>query len=48
MIEQIVQSFLIIVTVGLILLVFYQSAKVLVGGIIGLIGGLVFMEVYVL
>ncbi|MGQ3448227.1 DUF5966 family protein [Streptococcus pneumoniae] len=47
MIEQIIQSLLIIVETGLILLVLYQIAKVL-GGlfIIGLIGGCVFMEVY--
>lgn len=47
MIEQIVQSFLIIATIGLIMAVLYHLIKFL-GGlfIIGLIGGLVFMEVY--
>lgn len=47
MIEQIIQSLFIIVAIGLILIVLYQIAKML-GRlfIIGLIGFLVFTEVY--
>ncbi|MGZ7144861.1 DUF5966 family protein, partial [Streptococcus pyogenes] len=47
MIEQIIQSLLIIAAVGLILLVLFQIAKML-GSlfIIGLIGFLAFTEVY--
>ncbi|MEQ9810580.1 DUF5966 family protein [Streptococcus jiangjianxini] len=47
MIEQIIQSLLIIAAIGLILLVLFQIAKML-GSlfIIGLIGFLVFIEVY--
>lgn len=47
MLEQIVQSLLIIATIGLILLVLYQIVKV--SGalfLIGLISGLVFIEIY--
>lgn len=47
MIEQIIQSLLIIAAIGLILLVLYQIAKML-GSlfVIGLIGFLAFTEVY--
>ena len=47
MLEQIIQSLLIIAAIGLILLVLYQIAKML-GSlfIIGLIGFLAFTEVY--
>ena len=47
MMEQIVQSFLIIAVIGLIFIVLYQLVKVL-GGLflIGFISGLVFIEVY--
>ncbi len=47
MLEQIVQSLLIVAVLGLIFIVFYQMAKAL-GGlfIIGLLGCLAFMEVY--
>ena len=47
MLEQIVQSLLIIAAIGLILLVLYQIVKV--SGalfLIGLISGLVFIEIY--
>ncbi|HEN6181618.1 TPA: hypothetical protein U7E34_000409 [Streptococcus agalactiae] len=47
MLEQIVQSLLIIVAIGLILLVLYQIVKV--SGalfLIGLMSGLVFIEIY--
>lgn len=47
MLEQILQSFLIIVVIGLMLLVLYQIVKV--SGalfLIGLISGLVFIEIY--
>lgn len=47
MIEQIIQSLFIIVTIGLILIVLYQIAKMLESlFIIGLIGFLAFTEVY--
>lgn len=47
MLEQIIQSLFIIVATGLILLVLYQIAKIL-GSlfVIGLLGLLVFMEIY--
>ncbi|HEL1793465.1 TPA: hypothetical protein VCA04_002351 [Streptococcus suis] len=47
MLEQILQSLLIIIAIGLILLILYQIAKML-GSlfIIGLIGFLAFTEVY--
>lgn len=47
MMEQIVQSFLIIAVIGLIFIALYQLVKVL-GGLflIGFISGLVFIEVY--
>ncbi len=47
MLEQILQSFLIIIAIGLMLLVLYQIVKV--SGalfLIGLISGLVFIEIY--
>ncbi len=47
MLEQILQSLLIIVAIGLMLLVLYQIVKV--SGalfLIGLISGLVFIEIY--
>lgn len=47
MLEQILQSLLIIVVIGLMLLVFYRIVKV--SGalfLIGLISGLVFIEIY--
>ena len=47
MLEQIIQSLLIIVAIGLMLLVLYQIVKV--SGalfLIGLISGLVFIEIY--
>ncbi|HEM6591409.1 DUF5966 family protein [Streptococcus suis] len=47
MLEQILQSFLIIIAIGLMLLVLYQIVKV--SGalfLIGLISGIIFIEIY--
>ena len=47
MLEQIIQSLFIIVATGLILLVLYQTAKILgILFVIGLLGLLAFMEIY--
>ncbi len=47
MLEQILQSLLIIAAIGLILLVFYRILKVSAAlFLIGLISGLVFIEIY--
>ncbi|MHC3757252.1 DUF5966 family protein [Streptococcus suis] len=47
MLEQILQSLLIIIAIGLMLLVLYQIVKVSAAlFLIGLISGLVFIEIY--